>query len=45
MREAVSDVGVDWALALDDFVYAPDRNADVFGQVPDAYSAGREELL
>jgi hypothetical protein len=45
MRQSVSDVGVDRTLSLDDLVDPSYRNADVFGQMPDADSSGREELL
>jgi hypothetical protein len=31
MRQAMSNVTVDWPLTLDDFVNPPRGNADVFG--------------
>jgi hypothetical protein len=40
MREAVGDVGGDRTLPLDDLVDTPDRNTDVSGEMPDAYSSG-----
>ena len=39
MRQAMGDVGVDGALALDDLINPPRRHADVAGQMPDAYSS------
>jgi hypothetical protein len=45
MREAVCDIVIDGALALNDFINAPRRNAEIFGEVPDAYSSRGEKFF
>jgi len=45
MRETVVDVGVDRTQSLDDFIDAPRRNAEVFGQMPDTDPSRSEELF
>jgi hypothetical protein len=45
MREAMSDVGGDRSLSLDDLVDASRRDIDISGQMPDAYSSRGEEVF